>query len=174
MTREADFSAEMQAEGRGWMPSINAPHRAGVLAVCAMAFAPTATHGTGVSHVLQPGNYQVEVIAEDPATGNQRTVRHVERCLEPSAIVKHEVFAILSDIPASACPKYEVCAGETRTGFIAHCASADAANVVGMFALEAAAFRGRIEVKDATGKVTNVEIQYGLRTGACPAPTAAQ
>ena len=152
----------------------NAPCRVGVLAVLAMAIAPIETHGTGLNHVLQPGSYQVEVIAEDPATGNQRTVRHVERCLEPLAIVKHEVFAILSDLPASACPKYEVCAGETRTGFIAQCASGNPSTAVGMFALETEAFRGRIEVKDAAGKVTNVEIQYGLRTGACNAPEASQ
>jgi hypothetical protein len=70
-------------------------------------------------------------------------------------------------MPASDCPKYEVCAGETRTGFIAQCASADISSAVGMFALEPTAFRGRIEVKDAAGKLKNVEIQYGRRTGAC-------
>lgn len=150
----------------------NAPYRVGVLAVLATAIAPIETHGTGLNHVLQPGSYQVDVIAEDPATGAQRTVRQVERCLEAPAIVNHEVFAILSDMPASACPKYEVCAGETRTGFIAQCASADPSRAVGMFALEPTAFRGRIEVKDAAGKVTNVEIQYGQRTGACRAPGA--
>lgn len=138
----------------------------------ATAIAPIETHGTGLNHVLQPGSYQVDVIAEDPATGAQRTVRQVERCLEAPAIVNHEVFAILSDMPASACPKYEVCAGETRTGFIAQCASADPASAVGMFALEPTAFRGRIEVKDAAGQVTNVEIQYGQRIGACGAPVA--
>jgi hypothetical protein len=150
----------------------NAPYRVGVLAVLATAIAPIETHGTGLNHVLQPGSYQVDVIAEDPATGAQRTVRQVERCLEAPAIVNHEVFAILSDMPASACPKYEVCAGETRTGFIAQCASADPASAVGMFALEPTAFRGRIEVKDAAGQVTNVEIQYGQRIGACGAPVA--
>lgn len=138
----------------------------------ATAIAPIETHGTGLNHVLQPGSYQVDVIAEDPATGAQRTVRQVERCLEAPAIVNHEVFAILSDMPASACPKYEVCAGETRTGFIAQCASADPATAVGMFALEPTAFRGRIEVKDAAGKVTNVEIQYGQRMGTCSGPVA--
>lgn len=148
----------------------NAPARAGVLALCAMAFLPAEMHATGLNHVLQPGSYKVEVIAEDPASGKQRTVRVVERCVEAPAIVKHEVFAILSDMPASSCPKYEVCAGETRTGFIAQCAPADASQVVGMFALEPAAFRGRIEVKDAAGAVTNIEIQYGQRTGACRAP----
>jgi hypothetical protein len=148
----------------------NAAHRAGVFVVCATAFTQATAQATGLVHVLQPGSYQVEVIAEDPVTGQQRTVRRVERCLEASAIVNHEVFAILSDIPASACPKYEVCAGETRTGFIAQCAPANPSTAVGMFALENTAFRGRIEVKDASGKVTNVEIQYGLRTGACNAP----
>lgn len=149
-------------------------NRAGVLAVLAAVVAPNAALATSVTHVLQPGSYQVEVIAEDPATGQQRTVRHIDRCLEPSAIVKHEVFAILSDMPASACPKYEVCAGETRTGFIAQCANGNPSTAIGMFALESEAFRGRIEVKDAAGKVTNVEIQYGLRTGACNGPEASQ
>jgi len=145
----------------------SSPYCAGALVAVAVAFAQTAAYGTGVTHVLQPGSYRVEVIAEDPASGQQRTVRVVERCLEAPAIVKHEVFAILSDMPASSCPKYEVCAGETRTGFIAQCAPADASQAVGMFALEPAAFRGRIEVKNAAGTVTNVEIQYGQRTGAC-------
>jgi hypothetical protein len=148
-------------------------HAAAVAAAFLAAFGATSAQGTGVTHVLQPGSYQVEVISENPATGEQRTVRRVERCLEAPAIVKHEVFAILSDIPASACPKYEVCAGDTRTGFIARCAPADAPTAVGMFALEAAAFRGRIEVKDGAGKVTDVEIQYGLRTGPCDAAVAA-
>lgn len=149
----------------------NAHYRVGALAVVAMAFLPSETQGTGLNHVLQPGSYEVEVIAEDPATKAQQTVRKVERCLEAPAIVKHEVFAILSDMPASDCPKYEVCAGETRTGFIAQCASADISSAVGMFALEPTSFRGRIEVKDAAGKLKNVEIQYGRRTGACGAPT---
>lgn len=146
------------------------PCRVAVFAVLAMLPGLTRAHGTGVTHVLQPGNYKVEVIAEDPASRQQRTLRVVERCLEAPAIVNHDVFAILSDMPASACPKYEVCAGETRTGFIAQCGPADSSQAVGMFALEATAFRGRIEVKNAAGTVTNVEIQYGQRTGMCPAP----
>lgn len=122
---------------------------------------------TGFNHVLKPGRYKIEVIVENPHNGLQKTVRHIERCLEPQAITNHVIFEMLSDTPASACPKYEICAGETRTGFMAHCVPASPTSAVGMFALEPDNFRGRIEVKDGNGQLTNVEIQYGERLGDC-------
>lgn len=122
---------------------------------------------TGLTHVLNPGRYRIDVIVENPKSGQQQTVRQVERCLKPEAIANHIVFEMLSDTPASACPKYEVCAGEFRTGFIARCTSERPRSAVGMFALEPNEFRGRIEVKNGDGKLTNVEIQYGERVGNC-------
>lgn len=125
---------------------------------------------TGFNHILKPGRYQIEVIVENPRDGLQKTVRHVERCLEPQAITNHGIFEMLSDTPASKCPKYEVCAGETRTGFMAHCVPASPTTAVGMFALEPDNFRGRIEVKNGDDQLTHVEIQYGNRLGDCETP----
>jgi len=126
----------------------------------------------GVKHRLAPGLYRVDVIVEDVTSGRQQTVRQVERCLQQDAIANHTVFGMFSDTPASACAKYEVCAGEFRTGFIARCAGGSAPTAVGMFALEADAFRGRIEVKNADDQKTNVEIQYGERIGDCNEATS--
>jgi hypothetical protein len=130
--------------------------------------------GTGFNHVLQPGRYRIEVIVEDPRNGRRRTLGHIERCLEPAAIANHVIFDMLSDTPASRCPKYEICAGEARTGFMAQCAPASPTSAVGMFALEPENFRGRIEVKDGDGQITNVEIQYGDRLGDCVATALEQ
>lgn len=144
---------------------------AGFLASAVMLLAATASFAsaTGVTHVLNSGRYKIEVIVEDPTSGQQQTLRHVDRCLGSDAIASHAVFEMLSDTPASACPKYEVCAGQSRTGFIARCEVAPSTSAVGMFALDANAFRGRIEVKNGEGKLTNVEIQYGERVGDCGA-----
>lgn len=122
---------------------------------------------TGFTHVLKPGRYRIDVIVEDPRSGQQQTVRQVERCFGSEAIVNHTTFEMLSSTPVSSCPKYEICAGEFRTGFMAQCQAGDPASAVGMFALEADAFRGRIEVKDGRDALTNVEIQYGERIGDC-------
>lgn len=126
---------------------------------------------TGFVHVLKPGRYKIEVIIEDPHSGLQQTVRHVEKCIQPEAIVRHEIFEMLSKSPASSCPKYEICAGEFRTGFMAQCLEGGDISAVGMFALEPENFRGRIEVKDGQNAKIAVEIQYGGRVGDClPSP----
>lgn len=122
---------------------------------------------TGFNHVLKPGRYKIEVIVEDPRDGQQSTVRRVERCLEPQAIADHVIFEMLSETPASNCPKYEICAGQIRTGFMAQCVPASPVTAVGMFALEPNSFRGRIEVKNGDDQLTDVEIQYGDRVGDC-------
>lgn len=139
---------------------------AGFALLLLMATASAAS-ATGFTHVLNAGRYRIDVIIENPKNSQQQTVRQVERCLKSEAIANHVVFEMLSDTPASACPKYEVCAGEFRTGFIARCASEHPASAVGMFALEPNEFRGRIEVKNGNDKLTNVEIQYGERVGNC-------
>jgi hypothetical protein len=145
---------------------------------CAVLLGPltcsSPSWATGFNHVLKPGRYRIEVIVEDPRNGWRRTVRNVERCLEPEAIANHVIFEILSDTPASHCPKYEICAGELRTGFMAQCAPASATSAVGMFALEPESFRGRIDVKDGDDQLTNVEIQYGDRLGDCGATALEQ
>lgn len=128
---------------------------------------PAPVWATGFAHILKPGRYQIDVIVEDPRSGQQQTVRQVERCFAPEAIVNHTTFEMLSSTPASSCPKYEICAGEFRTGFMAQCEASDPASAVGMFALEPNAFRGRIEVKDGHDALTHVEIQYGERIGDC-------
>ncbi|WP_334146641.1 hypothetical protein [Hyphomicrobium sp.] len=131
----------------------------------------SASWATGFVHVLKPGLYRIDVIAEDVPTGRQTTVRQVERCLEPQAIAAHGTFEMLSASPASSCPKYEICAGETRTGFMAQCAPDIPLSAVGMFALEPESFRGRIEVTDGDGNLVDIEIQYGERVGDCSAAT---
>lgn len=128
---------------------------------------PSPSEATGFKHVLKPGRYKIDVIVEDPQSGAQRTIRQVVKCIEPPALANHVVFEMLSDTPASNCPKYEICAGEVRTGFMAQCIPTTPTSAVGMFALEANNFRGRIEVKDGDDKLTNVEIQYGDRIGDC-------
>lgn len=135
--------------------------------------APPAS-ATGFNHILKPGRYKIEVIVENPRNGQQTTVRQIERCLEPQAIADHVIFEMLSDTPASQCPKYEICAGEVRTGFMAQCMPVSSSSAVGMFALEPNHFRGRIEVKDATDSITNVEIQYGDWLGECDPNTPEQ
>lgn len=130
-------------------------------------FPSSQSLATGFNHVLKPGRYKIEVIVENPRNGQQTSVRHVERCLEPQAIANHVIFEMLSDTPATHCPKYEICAGEVRTGFVAQCIPASSTSAVGMFALEPGHFRGRIEVKNADDKLTNVEIQYGDWLGDC-------
>lgn len=120
------------------------------------------------THRLAPGNYSIEVIVEDPGSGEKKTVRQVEKCFRPAAIANHAVFEMLSSSQASACPKYEICAGEFRTGFIAQCLDDHPMLAVGMFALETNNFRGRIEVKDRSDRVVHIEIQYGARVGDCP------
>lgn len=128
---------------------------------------PSPSEATGFKHVLKPGRYKIDVIVEDPQSRQRKTVREVERCLEPQAIINHTVFEILSDTPATGCPKYEICAGEVRTGFMAQCLPASPPSAVGMFALEADSFRGRVEIKDGDDRLTNIEIQYGDRLGDC-------
>lgn len=124
---------------------------------------------TGFKHVLKPGRYRIDVIVEDPQSGIRKTVRQVERCIDSRAITDHVVFEMLSDTPASNCSKYEICAGEVRTGFMTQCPSTSPVSAVGMFALEPDSFRGRIEVKNADDRLTNIEIQYGNRLGDCGA-----
>ncbi|HVX35819.1 MAG TPA: hypothetical protein VHC71_06345 [Hyphomicrobium sp.] len=140
--------------------------RAGIAFLVLVATASPVS-ATGFTHVLNAGRYRIDVIVENPKSGQQQTVKQVERCLGSEAIANHVVFEMLSDTPASACPKYEVCAGEFRTGFIARCTSELPSSAVGMFALEPNEFRGRIEVKNSDDKLTNVEIQYGERIGDC-------
>lgn len=139
-----------------------------VALVMVASFATTSSaDATGFTHVLKPGRYKIDVLVEDPASGRQTTTRQVERCLEPQAIAGHVIFEMLSNSPASSCPKYEICAGEFRTGFMAQCLTGEQNSAVGMFALEADGFRGRIEIRNAQDIVTNVEIQYGERIGEC-------
>ncbi len=125
---------------------------------------------TGFDHVLKPGRYKIDVIVENPHTGRQQTVTSVERCIDAAAITNHKVFEMLSDTPASKCVKYEICAGETRTGFMAQCTPSSATSAIGMFALEPDNFRGRIEVKDGADQITNIELQYADRLGDCNFP----
>ncbi|MBK9080445.1 MAG: hypothetical protein IPL91_15735 [Hyphomicrobium sp.] len=129
---------------------------------------PSDVQATGFKHVLKPGRYAIEVIVEDPHSGLHKTVKRVERCLQPQAIANHVIFELLSDTPASGCEKYEICAGEFRTGFMAQCTPTSAVSAVGMFALEPDQFRGRIEVKNGD-ELSNVEIQYGTRLSDCEA-----
>lgn len=137
--------------------------------LCGICIAWPATtsvaQATGFAHVLQPGRYKIEVVLEDLKTGQQQTLQQVERCLASEAIANHVIFEILSDTTASECSKYEICAGETRTGFIAQCMTGPSA--VGMFALEQKHFRGRIEIKNQNGQLTHVELQFGERIGDC-------
>lgn len=137
-----------------------------VVLLATFASMPLA-HATGFTHVLKPGRYIIDVIVEDARSGRQQTVRQVEKCLQPEAIASHVIFEMLSNSPASSCPKYEICAGEFRTGFVAQCMQGAASSAVGMFALEPENFRGRIEVKDGQDALTAVEIQYGKRIGDC-------
>src|SRR5262249_52030265 len=76
---------------------------------------------TGFEHLLKPGRYRIDVIAENPKTGERTTIRQISQCIDASAITNHAVFGILSQTKASGCPNYEICAGRDRTGFIAQC-----------------------------------------------------
>lgn len=143
-----------------------------LLAIAAMFLAlgiagPSDVQATGFKHILKPGRYAIEVIAEDPRSGLHRTVKRVERCLQPQEIANHVIFEMMSDTPASGCERYEICAGELRTGFMAQCTPTSTISAVGMFALEPDQFRGRIEVKIGNEELSNVEIQYGTRLGDC-------
>ena len=119
-----------------------------------------------VTHALVPGWYRVEVISKDPKSGDQHTTRITDRCLDAAAIDEHRIFGVLGQSPVAGCPNYEVCAGATRTGFIAQCVHSSA---IGMFALEGNTFRGRIEVKDDLGTLNYIELQYATRLGDCSA-----
>ena len=116
-------------------------------------------------HALRPGLYEIEVTVERGASQQQPIV--VKRCFEPEAIASHTIFEVLSDESISTCPKYEICAGPNRTGFMAHCTGTRPASAVGMFALERNSFRGRIEFDRDTANPPSSEVQYGRRIGEC-------
>lgn len=118
-------------------------------------------------HALTAGLYKIDVMVGD-ANGNRlKTIRQVKRCISSLSIANHTVFHMLSNYPASQCPQYQVCGGEFRTGFVAECPGKDGESALGMFALDTKDFRGRIDVKDANGKVVGTEIQYGDRISDC-------
>lgn len=118
-----------------------------------------------LEHALQPGLYEIEVTVERGASRQPPIV--VKRCFEPEAIANHTIFEVLSDASISNCPKYEICAGPNRTGFMAHCTDTRPASAVGMFALEPDSFRGRIEFDRDTINAPHSEVQYGRRIGEC-------
>ena len=83
--------------------TMTADLRAGIALLLLIAMASSAS-ATGFTHVLNAGRYRIDVIVENPKSGQQQTVRQVERCLGSEAIANHVVFEMLSDTPASACP----------------------------------------------------------------------
>jgi hypothetical protein len=124
------------------------------------------------NHALSPGLYKIDVLTGNASGAQLSEVKQVNRCISSASIVNHTVFAMLSNFSVSQCPEYQVCGGEFRTGFVAQCAGRDAQSALGMFALEPTNFRGRIDVRDASGTVIGTEIQYGDRVGDCPGPGA--
>ncbi|HLH12344.1 MAG TPA: hypothetical protein VKV77_10760 [Methylovirgula sp.] len=149
------------------MKRISAGRRRRCLAFGALIIFCGSAYAAEIEHALTPGLYKIDVLLGRPDSGQLKPVKQVEKCLSADAIANHTVFDMLSDSPVAQCPKYDVCAGQFRTGFVAQCLGSNAQSAIGMFALEPKEFRGRIDIKDGNGNVLQSEIQYGDRVGNC-------